>query len=162
MPTRQTLRVVIFVGMAAAALAAADWWALRIALLAEDPYENFGLAVLVVVAGLLRSVVLGGLVGWLSRNPGFVIGIVATVATPAIWGGVVGKLPGAVVPAGGSDAILIPHWSFVLILAWTVSVIGLWGASCWPDENWKVRTRNATPFLLAIVGLGLFRVFGAT
>jgi len=142
-------------------LAAADWWALRVAHLAEDPYENFGLGLAIIALGLLRSIALGVLVGRVTRNPGFVIGIVATVATPTVWSGIVGRLAGAVVPPGGQDAIVIPPWSFVLVLAWTICLLGFWGALWWPGQRWPVRIRNSTPFLLAIVGLGLFRVFGA-
>lgn len=154
-PTRRIAMPIALVALAAILASVIDWFTLREAWLAEDAGPRFALGMTVLFLDAVRIGLLAPLVGVVSRNVGMGVGIAASAATFFVWRPIVGTLPGAAVADALEGTFVIPPWSSLLVLAWTVGMVGFWTALLWPSARWPRRLRNATPFAVGVVALPL-------
>ena len=132
-----------------------DWFTLREAWLAEDAGPRFAVGMTVLFLDAARIGLLAPLVGVVSRNIGSGVGVAASTATFFVWRPIVGTLPGVTAADALEGTFVIPPWSFLLVLAWTVGMVGFWTALLWPSARWPRRLRNATPFAVGTAALVL-------
>ena len=146
---------ILLVAFAALLAGVIDWFTLREAWLAEDAGPRFALGIAVIFLDAVRIGLLAPLVGVISQNIGAGIGVAASAATFFVLRPIVGSLPGTTVADAIEGTVVIPPWSFLLVLAWTVGMVGFWTALLWPSVRWPKRLKNATPFAVGVAALAL-------